>query len=351
MNWRIISTLASKDLSLFFRNKMIAALTAVALVFYLVIYFVMPSSVDEDLKIGLHAPVMPPIFAMVQEEGLEITPVESEAALKEGVIDGTFIAGISLPEDVIEKINSGQKPNISLYFTPDAPQEIRESMEALIRELAYIQTGQILTVDISTEILGPDLLGAQIPPRDRIRPLLAIFIIVMEILGLANLITEEVERRTAQALLVTPMTVVDFFTGKGIAGIGLAFFQALIFMTIVGGMNVQPLIIVVTLFLGAALATGISFLIASRAKDFMSVLAWSVPAFVILLVPGFSVMFPGAVTGWVKAIPTFYLVNTIHRASNYGSGWGDIWVNLLITLGFTLVVTWAGILTLRRRFQ
>ena len=53
MNWRIIGILASKDLSLFFRNKMITALTAVALVFYLVIYFVLPGSVDEDLEIVL----------------------------------------------------------------------------------------------------------------------------------------------------------------------------------------------------------------------------------------------------------------------------------------------------------
>jgi ABC-2 type transport system permease protein len=351
MNWRIIGTLISKDLSLFFRKRAITVLTFVGLIFYLVIYFVMPSSVDENLKIGLYTPMPLPAFTQVQEEGLEITAVDSEVALKEGVIDGSYIVGISLPADIMEKFSSGQKPTIDLYFTPDVPEETKESMEVLIRELAYLQTGQTLALDVSEEVLGPDMLGTPIPPRDRLRPLLAVFIIMMELLGLANLISEEVERRTAQALLVTPTTVTELFVAKSIAGIGLAFVQAVLIMVIIGGMNVQPLIVLVTLLLGAALATGISFLIAARAKDFMSVMSWSFPVLIILIVPSFSVMFPGAVTGWVKVIPSYYLVDTIHRAANYGSGWADVWLNLLILLGFTLAITWAGIFVLRRKFQ
>ncbi len=351
MNWRIVGTLVSKDLSLFFRKRAITVLTFVGLIFYLVIYFVMPSSVDENLKIGLYSPFSLPASIQLNEEGLDITAVDSEASLKEGVIDGQYIVGISLPDDVIEKLNSGQKPKISLYFTPDVPQEIKDAVEVLISELAYMQTGQTLALDVSEEILGPDMLGTQIPPRDRLRPLLAVFIIMMELLGLANLISEEVERRTAHALLVTPTTVTELFVAKSIAGIGLAFVQAVLIMVIIGGMNTQPFVVLVTLLLGAALATGVSFLIAARAKDFMSVMSWSFPVLIILIIPSFTVMFPGVITGWVKIIPSYYLVDTIHRAANYGSGWADVWLNLLILLGFTLVITWAGIFVLRRKFQ
>ena len=169
------------------------------------------------------------------------------------------------------------------------------------------------------------------------RPLLALFIIFMEILGLSTLISEEVERHTAHALLVTPTSVIDFFTAKSLAGIGIAFIQAVLFMAIVGGMNTQPVIILVALLFGAALATGISFLVSAQAKDFMSVLAWSVPALVILVVPTFGVLFPGAVTGWIKIIPSYYLVDTIHRVANFGYGWEDIWLNLVILIGYTAV--------------
>ncbi|MCK4368524.1 MAG: ABC transporter permease [Dehalococcoidales bacterium] len=351
MNWRIIGTLVSKDLSLFFRKKLIMALTALGLVFYLVIYFVMPSSVNENLKIGLYAPVIPPVFEQVQEEGLEIEVVESEEALKEAVAEGQYIAGVVLPADLMEKFQSGQKPKIILYFTPDAPEEIKDAVEVLIKELAYLQTGQTLAIDISEEILGPDMVGMPIPPRDRLRPLLAILIIMMEMLGLANLISEEVERRTVHALLVTPMTVIDLFVAKGITGVGLAFVQAVLFMSIVGGMSRQPLIILVALLLGAVLVTGVGFIIAAVSKDFMSVLGWGVLSFIILLIPSFSVIAPGVITGWIKILPSYYLVDTVHRAANFGSGWGDVGINLLILLGFSLAILWIGITVLRRKFQ
>ena len=351
MNRRIIGTLVSKDLSLYFRKKGILALTIMGLVFYLVIYFVMPARAGEDLKIGVYAPEVPAIIQMAEfQEGVDITIVESEAALQAGVTDGEYIIGISLPADMIEQLNAGMKPGVNLYFTPDAPEEIREAMESFVKELAYMQTGQVFNVDISTEILGEDMLGAPVPPRDRLRPLLAVFIIFMEILGLSHLISEEVERRTAQALLVTPVSVTGLFLSKSVTGIGLAFVQAVLFIAIVGGMNAQPLIVLLTLLIGSAMATGLSFLISAYAKDFMSVLSWSIPALVILIVPTFSIMFPGAITDWIKVIPSYYLVDTMHRVTNYGSGWGDIWLNLLILLGFTAVIMAAGILLLRRKF-
>jgi ABC-2 type transport system permease protein len=351
MNWRIIGTLVSKDLSLYFRKKGILVLTIMGLVFYLIIYFVMPANVNEDLRIGLYAPEVPTAFAMAQfQEGVDITIVASEDDLQAGVTNGTYIAGISLPEDIADKLSKGLKPDINLYFTPDTPEEIRAAMEVLVKELAYMLTGQTFNVEISTEILGEDMLGTPIPPRDRLRPLLAVFIIFMEILGLAHLISEEVERQTAQALLVTPVSVPGLFLAKSVTGIGLAFVQAVLFIAIVGGMNIHPVIILLALLLGAAMATGISFLISAYARDFMSVLAWSIPALVILIIPTFNIMFPGAITGWIKVIPSYYLVDTIHRVANFGSGWGDIWTNLLILLGFTAAIMGAGILILRRKF-
>ena len=349
MNWRIIGTLAAKDLSLFFRKKGIVALTIMGLAFYLVIYFVMPSTADEDLEIGVYAPGVPPVFQQLPEEGLEITTVASEEELKDSVTDGTYIVGVSLPSDFFDKLGSGDKPDIHLYFTPDAPPEIKTAALTLVNEFAYLLSGQTLTVAVTEEVLGPDLLGTPVPPRDRLRPLLAVFIIVMEIMGLANLVSQEVERRTAQSLLVTPVTIIDLFIAKGLTGTGLAFGQALLFMAIVGGLSASPLIIIVALLLGALLVTGVAFLVSSISKDFMSVLAWSIPMFIILSVPAFGVLFPGAITVWIKILPSYYLVDTVHRVANFGSGWGDIWLNLVILLGYCAVITFIGIYLIRRR--
>jgi ABC-2 type transport system permease protein len=350
MNWRIIGALVSKDYSLFFRNRFFAIVTVLGIVFYLAIYFwVMPKSVDESLDIGLYAPVPLPAFEQIDEEGMKIQVVESEKTLKDAVIEGDYIAGIALPADIRDSLISGQKPKIKVYFASDVPQEYKDAIELLIRELAYEQTGQELAIEVSEEILGPDMMGMQIPPRDRMRPMLAVLLLIFETFGLASLISEEVERRTIQALLVTPVTIKGFFVAKGITGISMAFIQAALFMAIAGGMNQQPLIIVTTLLLGAILVTGIGFIIAALSKDFMAVLAWGMVTLIPMFIPSFGVMFPGSVTDWIKVIPSYYLVDTVHRVANFGAGWGDIWLNLLILFGFDLVLVWIGIMALRRK--
>jgi ABC-2 type transport system permease protein len=214
-----------------------------------------------------------------------------------------------------------------------------------------MQSGQVLTVEISAEVVGPDMLGQQIPTRDRILPFFAIFLILTETLGLSTLISEEIESRTAQALLVTPMTVKGLFLAKGITGVSLAFGQALLFMLATGGLNQQPLIILITLLLASLMVTGIGFLMASAGKDLMSVMAWGLPAIIILSVPAFGVMFPGTVSDWVMVIPSYYLVDTVHLSANFGLGWGDIWQNLLILLGFDIAFIGLGIIALRRKLS
>ncbi len=351
MNLRIIGALISKDFSLFFRNRFFALMTAFGLIVYLTIYFVMPSSVNESLEIGLYAPVIPPAFEQIQGEGLEIEVVESDEALREAVTEGQYVAGVALPADIMEKFRARQKPQINVYFAADTPEEIKDVVGVLIRELAYLQIGQPLAVEVSEEILGPDMMGIQIPPRDRMRPLLVVILILMETMFLATLISEEVGRRTIQALLVTPMTVKDLFAAKGTLGIGLVFGQGVLFMAIVGGMSKQPLIILAALLLGAVLATGVGFLMASLGKDMMSLMPWFILALVILIIPSFGVMFPGTITGWVEVIPSYYLVDTVHQAASFGFGWGDVWQSLLMLLGFNIVIFWIGIMALRRKFR
>jgi len=201
------------------------------------------------------------------------------------------------------------------------------------------------------EVLGPDTSGEQIPARDRMRPLLAVALIMFEALGLATLISEEVESGTAQALLVTPARARDIFAAKGFIGVTLAFGQAALFLAVVGGMGSQPLIILVALLLGAALVTGVGFLIASAARDMMSVMAWGALALIIFTIPAFGILFPGAISDWVKAVPSYYLADTLHQAADFDAGWGSVWPDLLILLGFDLALILAGIRVLGRRFQ
>ncbi len=352
MNGRIVRALLKKDFALFMSNRFYLLITIVAVVFYVGIYFILPSDVDEKLSLAMYAPVLPPAFSqLTTQDAAEIELFESEEALKEAVLDGDYQAAIALPTDIMEVWAAGGKPQITVYYSAMAPPEISAAIVALVKELAYMQTGQALNFDTTEEVLGPDMLGDQIALRDRMRPLLAIFILLIEILTLASLIMVEIEQGTARALLVTSMRVSDLFIAKGILGVGLALGQAAFFMALVGGFSHQPLIILTTLIIGSLMVVGIGFLVASFSRDVMSVTGWGMLILILLAIPGFGTAIPGLLSDWTKVIPSYYLTDTVSRVANYGAGWGDIGTNLAILAGFTALVFWAGIMVLRRRYQ
>jgi ABC-2 type transport system permease protein len=352
MNWRIVSTLVRKDVTLFFRDRFFAFITVLALVFYGALYFLLPRSIDEMLEIALYAPTIPPIFGdQTQAQGLVVREMASEEALKEALAEGEYTVGVVLSADFLERLTTGRQDRVDVYFNSDFPEDLQQAYTILFQELAYMMGGTPLNIEISEEVLGPDMAGMQIPPRDRMRPVFAVFILVMETLGLASLISAEVEAGTLQALMITPMRIEGLFLGKGITGVSLAFGQAALLMAVTGGLSQRPFLILLTLFLGAVLVTGIGFMMASVAKDLLSVSAWGVLAFLVLSIPAFSVLFPGTISDWIKIIPSYYLVDTVHRVANFNVGWRAVWQNLVILVGFAAVFLGLGIFALRRKFR
>lgn len=351
MNWGIIRTLVVKDLTLYFRNRFFAMITVLALVAYVVMYLLMPNAVDENIEIGLYAPSMPAALAdQLQDEGLILNMAASETALKESVNAGEYPVGVVLSADILQKLAAGQKDQVKIYFSPDFPDELKDAYGIVFEELAFMLAGRPLNVETSEEVLGIDMAGMQIPARDRMLPLFAVFVVLMETLGLASLISSEVEGRTIGALLVTPLRIEGLFVGKGVTGVGLAFVQAALLMLVTGGLERQPALILVALLLGALLATGVAFMMASVSRDMMSVMGWGILAIITLSIPAFSILLPGTITDWVKVIPSYYLVDTVHRVANFGASWGDVGLNLLVLLAFALAFLGLGVMALRRKY-
>ena len=351
MNWRTVKVLLKKDLALFKANRFYLLMTVAGLVFYIAAYFVLPRTVDEKLSLAMYAPVMPPAFQqLTRQAGTDIKIVDTEDALKQAVLKGNYQAGIALPADIMTVWGAGGTPKITIYYPSGSPPEVADAVAALVKELSYAQTGQTLSLDVTQQTLGPDMLGTQVALRDRMRPLLAIFILLLEIMSLASLITVEIEQGTARALLVTPMRSNELYAAKAILGVGLALVQAVLFMGVVGGFSHQPVIILVTFLLGSVLVVGTGFLVAALSKDVMAVTGWGMLVFIILAIPGFGSIIPGLLSSWAKVIPSYFLTDTVSRVTNYGASWGDVAGNLAILAAVSAAVVVLGLVTLRRRY-
>ena len=353
MNIDLIGPLVRKDLTLFGRNRFYAFISVLGLVVYVGLFYLMPAVVDEDLELGIVASELPATVrqALADEEGLRVIEKDSEDAMRDAMLAGDFDAGLVFPAGWMQQLAEGETPQIKILLTTDVPAEFEDLYEVVVKELTFTALGRQLDVESEEVVLGPDLAGAQIPPRERLLPLLAVVVLMLETMGLASLIASEIQERTIRALLVTPLRVEGLFLAKGTTGVFFTFVQVALLMGVTGGYSQNAGIVLLALLLGSVLVTGIGFMIASVARDMMSVMAWGMLALIVLVIPAFGLMVPGSVTGWGRIIPSHYVIDTIYRAANFDVGWGDVAGNLAILLAFSAGILVLGVVTLRRRFQ
>lgn len=356
MNLRIIRTLVVKDLSLYFRSGFFALISIALLVGYIAVYYLMPGTAEERFKVAIFPANVPAeVLHELEIREMEVTPFDDETAMSAAVEAGEYRAGIVLPDDALETMTAGMDTHIRAYYPPGIPTYLNEAFNDLLaivfNNISYTFNGQPLNIERHESVLGYDLAGKSLAPRDRLLPMFAVILFMMETLGLANLIAEEIQRGTLRALLITPMNVRDLFAGKSITGISLGLGQALVLMLVTGKLGIHPLLIATTLLLGALLVTGVGFLIASVAHDMMSVISWGMLAIIVLALPSVSVMFPGTISDWVRVIPSYYLVDTLHRVVNFGAGWADITTNLLVLLVSSALLLTVGASVLGRKLQ
>jgi ABC-2 type transport system permease protein len=352
MNTRIILALLKKDLRLFLSNRFYLLITVVGMVFFIAAYFILPSQTDDTLKLGMYAPELPPAFSPANlEEGIEIELYNDPETLRQAVLDGRVLMAIVLPADIIQTWSQGGLPPIVVYSSASAPPEMRAAVVTMVEEMSFTQSGQALNYSTTVEVLGTDLQNGRIALRDRMRPLLAAIILLVEIMTLASLISSEIEQGTARALLISPLRVSDLFLAKGILGVALALVQAIVFMLLTGGFHQQPSIVLITLLLGSGLVVGAAFLLASITRDVNAVTGWGLVVLMVLAIPGFGAAIPGLLSNWARLIPSYYLTDTLNRVINYGLGWTDIGLNLIILAILVGLLLWGGMAVLRRRYQ
>ncbi len=404
----IIAALLKKELIAYSRDKLYLFLTVLTLVFVVAAFWLMPDRVDESITLG----ISPPLQTIIEEgtevftamgmapeqieelqraglsagdEGLDLVELEREedlSAVIEGKLevwrtdDGRLIlrdreagqekptgarrvtvgVGIALPRGFISRVASGQQDTVvTVYSDATVPPQIRGAMRSFVREAAYQLAGRELPVALPEEdtiILGVDRAGRQVSVRQKLVPMLAFMILLIETFAMASLISVEVLQRTVTAIMVTPARVFDFLASKSIFGTALALFQGLIVLGLVGAFTATNWsLLVAAVFIGAMMFTGVSMVVGSAGKDFLGQIFLAMLFTVPLIIPAFSVLFPGSAAAWVKALPTYPVLHALVEATIYEATWATLWPWLLGGLGWVAVLFGAGLFVLKRKVE
>jgi ABC-2 type transport system permease protein len=320
----IVAAIMAKDLKEFSRDRFYLFMSILGLVFYVAIFWLLPSDVDETITVGVVAGAEFDFGELTGgdgSQGLVVIEYESVAALEEAVEAGDeVVVGMAFPIDMSD-------PTINVYVGPGVPPSLSGAITGIASEIAYAAVGVPPPVSgFATEeiVLGEDRAGNQISLQEKFKPMLAFMVLVVEVLALAGLVASEIQDRTVKAITVTPARVSDFLSAKAVFGTGLAFVQVVILLIAIRGLTTSPVLMLTAVFLGAVLATGFGLLAGSIGKDFMGIIFWSMAILIPLLIPAVALLFPGEAATWIKVLPSWPLAQILIDVSAYGAGWAEV---------------------------
>jgi ABC-2 type transport system permease protein len=352
----IVAAIVRKDVTAFTRDWFFLVISILGLVLFAVIFWLLPNRVDETITVGVSGPSLVESLTAGESEGIDLVPYPSEEALTTAVDQGEdgVAVGLAFPPDFTETMAAGEPTTVDVLVTAAVSPELREAMDSMVREIAYAVAGDALPVTQLSQdeyVLGVDRSGDQVPLREKMRPLLAFLVLVIEMMSLAALVAAEIQQRTVTAIVTTPARVSDFLTAKVIVGTLLAFVQAVILLVAIRSLGANAPLVLTILLLGALMVTAFALIAGSYGRDFITVVFWSILFLVPLIIPAFAVLFPGSASSWVKVIPSYGLINAIVGATSYGDGWGDVLPDLAMVAGWTVVAYVVGLSILRRKVE
>jgi len=266
--------------------------------------------------------------------------------LEEAVRIGAVDFGVVLPEDFDSLVTQGQHVEITAYVWGESLAKHRVIAQVTLLDLVRELSGREAPVDITMNPLGDE---ASIPWSDRLLPLLVLMAVFVGgmFLPATSLVTEK-QKRTLEALTVTPTTLREVFLAKGILGFIISLTMGLIILALNQAFGAQPALLVLMLALGAVMAAELGLILGSFVKDMSSLFAvWKFGG-ILLFGPAIIYLFP-EIPQWIGQIfPTYYLVEPVVRISQQGGGWSDIAAHVFVLIGLDVVLVGVVALALRR---
>lgn len=270
----------------------------------------------------------------------------AEETLRADVERGALDMALILPENFDSQLQADAVTTMDLFIWGESLLKHRTMLAAaLVREIIDV-AGRAVPVETELVLLGDE---ANIPWDVRLFPLVVVLtIFISGLMVPATSLVEEKMRRTYRALLISPASLIDILTAKGLTGVILALANGLLILFINNAFGSQPALLVGLLALGGIFAAAGGIIFGVLVKDLNTLFTAIKSMGIILYAPAFIFMFP-EIPQWIaKLFPTYYVVGPIVDLTMNNASWTDIAVDVYILIALiVLLVVIAGFLARR----
>jgi ABC-2 type transport system permease protein len=258
-----------------------------------------------------------------------IKEYKDETDLKSAASRGTVDVGVVLPADFDTRA-ADNNIVIKAYVWGESQAKSRTLIPIALASAARQIAGSELPVQIETRPLGNS--NSQ-PWSNRLIPLIILLAVFFGGLMIpASSLINEKNRRTLEALYVTPVTLREIFASKGIIGIMLAIIMGALTLTISSGFNNSWGSVMLVLVMGAMMAAAFGLLAGALVKDMNTLYALWKFGGLLLFAPAIIYMFP-QIPQWIGYFfPTFYIIKPVVDLTLNGSALSSVVWYLMVVV-------------------
>jgi ABC-2 type transport system permease protein len=226
MNLKRISILLGKEFIHGPKNFMFIWAIVAPLAFTLVATLAFGTLFSEKPNLGIVDEGNSQLVVMAQKLDSVITKTyEDVSSLKQATESGAVDMGIVLPQNFDNAVSQGEIVVIEAYIWGESLAKNRIILPTIISDLVRELAGQEVPVEIESVTLGDEV---STPWSERLIPFLVFMGIFFGGLMLPSTsLIEEKQKRTFEALVITPVSISDIFIAKGILGIILSVFMGI----------------------------------------------------------------------------------------------------------------------------
>jgi ABC-2 type transport system permease protein len=347
MNLKRIAVLVSKEFRYSTKNMVIFFAIIVPVVLSLMISLMVGTLFAGRPRLGIADLGESRLVENMSEmDYIRLRIYQDPAVLYEDVSIGALDMGIVLPDDFDNALQRGDTPHLELYTWGESLLRHRTTLGATLVRQVIALSGMESPVETQTILLGD---APSVPWDVRLFPLVMIMTIVLGgTMVPATFIVQEKQKRTLQALLVSPVTPGEAMTAKGIAGVLISILMGVIILTLNAAWSGRPLLMLILLVLSAMMASAGGVILGMRVKDISTLFTAIKSIGILLYAPAIIYIFPEVPSWIMRVFPTYYMIGPIVEVSLNNAGWGVIAVDVLILCTLIIGMVAAAALLVRR---
>jgi len=337
VNLRQAGNVLAKDLRLGPRSPVFLWVLALPIVFTFLITAVFGDLFAPPARLAVVDEGSSRITAALQQvDGIEVTVLDDSDAMTAAVEAHDYDAGLLLPAGTDEALASGQQTELELLVSGQSLASTRLVIGVTTLDELRAVAGSSPPVEVVVTTVGDQ---RWVPVEDRLLPFIVMYAVVIAGLFLpASSMVEERERRTLDALLITPVRMSEVLVGKGALGVILAVMMGWVTLALNGAFGSQPLAMTLFLLLGGVMMAELGLVVGSWAKDSNTLFTTVKGGALLVVAPVLFTLFPGLPQWIAQLFPTYYFLQPIYDMAVTGTTFSDHLVDLAACVAICLAL-------------